>query len=260
VCGIDGECCSLIWDATCASEAGQECALQCPCESTGDCCAAHDGVGCNDATCKNCVCDLDADCCTEGLGWDAQCVDEANVECAASCTCEVAGTCCEQHFDTVGCDDRRCQDCVCTLDESCCTEGWDARCADEAGHECQERCMGCGPSDCCDVREQGGCSDDACQTCVCAVDDFCCSGAWDGTCVDIADNNCASTCQCNPVSTCPGDCGNDQAVTVNELVLAVNIALGNTPVSQCPAVNTNGDDQVTVNELIQAVNAALNGC
>jgi Ca2+-binding EF-hand superfamily protein len=40
----------------------------------------------------------------------------------------------------------------------------------------------------------------------------------------------------------------------------VNIALGNAPVSSCPAFDRNGDGEVSINELIAAVNAALNGC
>jgi hypothetical protein len=49
-------------------------------------------------------------------------------------------------------------------------------------------------------------------------------------------------------------------VTVNELITGVNIALGNTPASSCPAFDRNADGEVSINELIAAVNAALNGC
>jgi hypothetical protein len=59
---------------------------------------------------------------------------------------------------------------------------------------------------------------------------------------------------------CPGDCNRDAAVAVNELVVAVNIALGNEDVATCPPVDRSGDGQVTVNELVAAVTAALNGC
>jgi hypothetical protein len=59
---------------------------------------------------------------------------------------------------------------------------------------------------------------------------------------------------------CPGDCGEDYAVTVEELVRGVNIALGLRPVSSCPAADADGNGAVTVAELVQAVNASLFGC
>jgi len=61
-------------------------------------------------------------------------------------------------------------------------------------------------------------------------------------------------------AACPGDCGGDGEVTVNELVLGVNIALGATAIEQCPSFDGDGSNDVTINELIAAVNAALNGC
>lgn len=57
---------------------------------------------------------------------------------------------------------------------------------------------------------------------------------------------------------CVGDCNGDGEVTINELILGVNIALGNDPVSACPAFASDGE--VTIAQLIKGVNAALNGC
>jgi hypothetical protein len=62
------------------------------------------------------------------------------------------------------------------------------------------------------------------------------------------------------VAACPGDCNGSGAVDVSKLIRGVNIALGNTAASECPAFDVNGDGAVAVNELIAAVNAALNGC
>jgi hypothetical protein len=59
---------------------------------------------------------------------------------------------------------------------------------------------------------------------------------------------------------CVGDCGNDGEVTIDELIVGVNIALGNSELDACPAFDGNGDGAVTVDELIQGVNAALVGC
>jgi len=59
---------------------------------------------------------------------------------------------------------------------------------------------------------------------------------------------------------CGGDCDGDGAVTVNELLIGVNIALGAQPIAQCPSFDSNGDGDVTLDELIQATLRALNGC
>jgi plastocyanin len=61
-------------------------------------------------------------------------------------------------------------------------------------------------------------------------------------------------------AACSGDCDGDGAVTVNELVLGVNIALGSTAIGLCPSFDAEGDGEVTINELITAVSSALNGC
>ncbi len=60
--------------------------------------------------------------------------------------------------------------------------------------------------------------------------------------------------------SCIGDCGGDGEVTVNELIIGVNIALGVTPVSACPVFDANGDGEVTIDELIRGVNFALTAC
>lgn len=58
---------------------------------------------------------------------------------------------------------------------------------------------------------------------------------------------------------CVADCNDDGAVRINELVAAVNIALGGA-LSACPGADANGDGQVTINELVSAVSDALYGC
>jgi hypothetical protein len=59
---------------------------------------------------------------------------------------------------------------------------------------------------------------------------------------------------------CAGDCNGDAEVTVNEVLLLVNVALGNTSVADCEVGDLNGDGTITVNEILAAVNNALNGC
>ena len=63
-----------------------------------------------------------------------------------------------------------------------------------------------------------------------------------------------------PFRLCPGDCTNDGAVGVDELILGVNIALGNADLSECPAFDGDGGGTVDINELVSAVNAALKSC
>jgi hypothetical protein len=60
--------------------------------------------------------------------------------------------------------------------------------------------------------------------------------------------------------TCVGDCNNSGAVTVDEIVLGVGIALGTQSLDQCRRFDCNGTGQVTIDCIISAVSAALNGC
>jgi hypothetical protein len=59
---------------------------------------------------------------------------------------------------------------------------------------------------------------------------------------------------------CTGDCDDNEAVTVNELIEMVNVALGNANASSCEAGDANGDGAITIDEILRAVNHALNGC
>jgi hypothetical protein len=59
---------------------------------------------------------------------------------------------------------------------------------------------------------------------------------------------------------CTGDCDGSGTVSIGELILAVNISSGTTPVSACAAADRNHNGTVTIDELIAAVNDALSGC
>lgn len=59
---------------------------------------------------------------------------------------------------------------------------------------------------------------------------------------------------------CTGDCNGNGAVTVDELIVGVNIALGTQPLGNCPSFDSNSDGKTTVNELVGAVGNALAGC
>jgi hypothetical protein len=59
---------------------------------------------------------------------------------------------------------------------------------------------------------------------------------------------------------CLGDCDGSGAVTVDEILVMVNVALGSASVSACQDGDGNGDNQVTVDEILGGVNRALAGC
>jgi len=61
-------------------------------------------------------------------------------------------------------------------------------------------------------------------------------------------------------SSCVGDCNGDGAVTINELILGVNILLDAQPFTACPAFDSNSTDTVTIEELVRAVNHLLRAC
>ncbi|HSP99150.1 MAG TPA: hypothetical protein VL049_18160 [Candidatus Dormibacteraeota bacterium] len=63
-----------------------------------------------------------------------------------------------------------------------------------------------------------------------------------------------------PAAACTGDCDDGGTVGIDELIQGVTIALGNAPVSSCPAFDVNHDDIVSIGELIGGVGAALDGC
>jgi hypothetical protein len=60
--------------------------------------------------------------------------------------------------------------------------------------------------------------------------------------------------------TCPGACLGGEQVTVEDLTLAVNVALGMLPHSECPGSDLDEDGMTTVDEILAAVDSALNGC
>ena len=71
---------------------------------------------------------------------------------------------------------------------------------------------------------------------------------------------CAGTaCQSRPPPGA-GDCNHDLAITIDELVLGVDIALGKKPLATCPAFDTDQSGAVLVDELLLAVRALLRAC
>lgn len=66
---------------------------------------------------------------------------------------------------------------------------------------------------------------------------------------------------CLPPTECTGDCGEDREVTVEEILLMVDVATrGNPDCVGCGAMDPNRDCEVTVEEILTAVNHGLLGC
>ncbi len=279
VCGVDSLCCTDTWDGLCLAIGAEECALECVCADDGQCCVGHEGVGCNDRRCQDCVVGADPGCGDPAIGWDTDCADRAAAQCALECPC---GDCCAVQ-DVPGCGDKACQECVCDVDEACCSGEWDGTCQEIARDECS---IDCPCNDCCESQPDGssvvGCGEKSCQECVCATDDKCCTEKWDGFCVDGAEAECEAQCSCAGTSTCcvehqepgcdapdceacvcaldsfccdefwDGSCADDLAVS------AACSAVCQCPVGGRPCVgDCNQDRTVAINELIVGVRINL---
>lgn len=59
---------------------------------------------------------------------------------------------------------------------------------------------------------------------------------------------------------CVGDCNGDGGVTVDELVIGIDVALESLPLAECNDLNDDGNDQVTIDEVVLAVASAVFGC
>ncbi|MFQ5463716.1 MAG: hypothetical protein ACE5E5_13955, partial [Phycisphaerae bacterium] len=226
VCGLDAFCCDVMWDATCAARANQECepelcgAPGCPGE--GDCCAVggNGTPGCHDATCCDAVCDADPFCCL--TAWDAVCAGRANdALCVDFCdplaACDQGtGSCCVTN-PTGGCSEASCCETVCQLLPSCCLDAWKPECVvlAEAHCVCEPpvlvECPSDATGDCCDPAGHGspGCVDECCCRTVCSQDVFCCDVMWDAICAASASGASTGTALCPGVCTpepasCPG--------------------------------------------------------
>lgn len=62
------------------------------------------------------------------------------------------------------------------------------------------------------------------------------------------------------MAACAGDCNTNGAVTIDEVIAGVRIALGLLPAAACAPVDVNRDQRVTVDELVSVVAQALNHC
>ena len=141
VCDIRPECCDIAYDIDCVMLADTQCVMGCFVGNNDCCTATPDEVGCNSPDVWTCVCPNDPFCCE--YFWDAICVGEA-VDCgvcpapssdADCCTVSAAGGCSDQALSP------GVMNCVCDLDESCCTTGWTPACIALGEEQCTLDCV-----------------------------------------------------------------------------------------------------------------------
>jgi hypothetical protein len=61
-------------------------------------------------------------------------------------------------------------------------------------------------------------------------------------------------------AACAGDCDGDGFVTVDEILILVNLSLTSAAPVACTSADINGDDVITIDEILAAVTNALNAC
>lgn len=96
-----------------------------------------------------------------------------------------------------------CPTTLCARDPYCCATAWDATCVGEVASICGLDCTAppppdAGPSTCAHPTcAAGGPLVSGCEPCagtLCAQDPYCCTTAWDGTCVNEVASVCGITC------------------------------------------------------------------
>jgi hypothetical protein len=246
ICQEPPDQCGNNWCQPGQGENCESCPEDCgPCQYEGDCCFEHDNPGCEDPEVTACVCEMDPFCCNNY--WDSVCVSEAKTQCKAWCPCTPScqgkqcggdgcggscGTCppgtsctdagqCVPGQDSCGngwCQQWQGETCeTCPEDCGSCGCG-DGLCAADEGEDCSncpEDCGPCNEGDCCTPKQTPGCEVAEVVECVCAMDPYCCQTAWDGICVNEAQQDCGYDCggpcepQCVSSDGQKKECGSD---------------------------------------------------
>lgn len=161
------------------------------------CCDSSFFPGCTEPEIQQCVCNLDSFCCE--VQFDDACAAAAS-RCGAVCEVEpepvnATSDCCTATAEP-GCADETIVTCVCSADPQCCTGSFDEVCVSQAISECDAACVFGEPeSNCCEASLEPGCTLPGVQTCVCALDPFCCVGGFDENCAALAVSQCEATCE-----------------------------------------------------------------
>ncbi len=250
-CCVGGVCTNEI-AANCIGQhfPGQDCDLGFVCPtSSGNCCTASGGFGCEDPVCQDCVCANDSFCCE--TAWDTLCANQAN-----TAPCGPQGAClCEPGVCPVG----EIQDC----NGNCAPEGWvgDGLCDDGSFtwngipifFNCPE--FGNDGGDC-----GGGCAVDEITDCNgnCAPadwvgDGFCDDGSftWNGIAIffncpefgnDGGDCDGGGGCGVGEITDCNGNCAPSSWVGDGSCDDGTFIYNGNPIFFDCPEFGNDGGD------------------
>ena len=132
-------------------------------------------------------------------------------------------------------------------------------CGPTATPYCADQCVPC-------PTVRAGCYADACGEChenpTCGAGEFCEPMGFGGCCACVPVGGTA-TATPTPSPTplpCAGDCNRDGAIGIDELVAAVNEALGRSRSDACPSFDQDGDGMVSIAEIVSLVVSALQGC
>jgi len=313
VCDADPDCCANPWDQFCLNLVGDTCAGSCVCvpaptltpqptdtptptatgatptptatvqatpTAGGDCCARHDGRGCDATDCQACVCGTDVSCCT--VGWDDQCLADAAGTCASACSCALPGTPTATPTDT---PTQTPTDTLTPTDTATpsLTPTSTAMPTETATGTLTETATQT-PFDTSTLSPTPSTTPTPTST-----------PTSTATPTEVPTHTPTTTPTETPTGTptvtqtptdtptttptllptpsatatptktatpppCIGDCDGSGDVAVDELITMVNIALGNASPSTCPLGYAIGSGDLAVNEIIQAVNNALNEC
>jgi len=140
VCETRPQCCEDGWDINCVMIADSTCAMGCF-TADNDCCFATPfEVGCNQEEVWTCVCPEDPFCCD--VAWDAYCVGVA-LDCGHCMLPPIRSDCCEES-PPGGCLDHALgpgvMNCVCEINDACCTGSWNLDCIQTAVDMCTLEC------------------------------------------------------------------------------------------------------------------------
>lgn len=212
VCATDPYCCDNAWDEICVKKAIDNCQVSC-----GDPCSAHANPGSSQVQVTKCVCDIDVGCCD--TAWGQGCAYIAENDCGACAANAVCGNGALESGEQ--CDDGNTTggdgcSANCVIEVATCGNGvleGNEECDDNgttSGDGCSSSCQFEGNA--CVPRATPGVLNEAIEQCVCGLDSFCCSNAWDSLCVQQAIDDCNVNCgdECTAHS---GPGSNDPQVT-----------------------------------------------